>query len=81
MPHFYNVYDPFSDRKRHRFARSVNDIFFGHHIVRIQGSAPGEEKQKWMQQDITFLPISIIVTVPDGYIYIFFSSFCVTNIC
>ena len=42
-----------------------NDIFFGHHVVRVQGGGPGENKQQWLQKDITFLPIAIIVSVPD----------------
>jgi hypothetical protein len=40
------------------------DIFFGHHTVHIRGSAPGKDNQQWVQKDITFLPVAVIVTVP-----------------
>ncbi|CAF2788058.1 unnamed protein product [Rotaria sp. Silwood2] len=42
------------------------DLFFAHHVVKIFGIIPGQERQLWHQEDITYLPITVVVPLPDS---------------
>jgi hypothetical protein len=41
------------------------DLVFDHYVVHVQGSPPGQDRENYVEQDITYLPVSIVVTVPD----------------
>ncbi len=41
------------------------DLFFDHQVVHVQDSPPGRDRENWVEEDINYLPVSIVVTVPD----------------
>jgi len=48
------------------------DLFFGHYSIKILGGIRGKLSSEWLSEDTTYLPKSVVITIPDNIINAFF---------
>jgi hypothetical protein len=48
------------------------DLFFGHYSIKILGGIHGKISSEWLSEDTTYLPKSVVITIPDNIINAFF---------
>jgi hypothetical protein len=60
-------------------APSDNDMFFDNHTILIRGRIPGGNEESWYQQNVDYLPTSVLINVPDDVHGVFHIKFVIED--